>query len=237
MNAPLLEVWNLCAFYGRAQVLFDLTFQLQAGEVMALVGRNGAGKTTTLKAIMGLVSASARQATFKGQSLARLPTYKIARLGLGYVPEDRRIFTDLTVEENLETGRRPASGGRSPWTPERVFQLFPNLAEMRGRRGNQMSGGEQQMLAIARTLMGNPDAILLDEPSEGIAPVIVQMMAEAIRAMKAEGVAVLLSEQNWAFAAGISDRACVIERGEIRFQGPMTELMANEALRAETLGV
>lgn len=237
MNAPLLEVWDLCAFYGRAQVLFDLTFRLQAGEVMALVGRNGAGKTTTLKAIMGLVSASARQATFKGESLGRLPTYKIARLGLGYVPEDRRIFTDLTVEENLETGRRPAVAGRSPWTPERLFRLFPNLAEMRGRRGSQMSGGEQQMLAIARTLMGNPEAILLDEPSEGIAPVIVQMLAEAIRAMKAEGVAVLLSEQNWAFAAGISDRACVIERGEIRFQGSMAELMANEALRTETLGV
>ena len=141
------------------------------------------------------------------------------------MPEDRRIFTDLTVDENLEVG--PPGGAApavSPWTPERLFRLFPNLAEMRGRRGNQMSGGEQQMLTIARTLMGNPDAILLDEPSEGIAPVIVQMMAEAIRAMKAEGVAVLLSEQNWAFAAGISDRACVIERGEIRFQGPMAEL-------------
>jgi branched-chain amino acid transport system ATP-binding protein len=237
MSAPLLEVWNLCASYDRAQVLFDLTFRLDAGEVLALVGRNGAGKTTTLKAVMGLVSATAKQATFKGQSLARLPTYKIARLGLGYVPEDRRIFTDLTVEENLETGRQATRSGRSPWTPERLFSLFPNLAEMRGRRGNQMSGGEQQMLAIARTLMGNPDAILLDEPSEGIAPVIVQMMAEAIRTMKAQGVAVLLSEQNWAFAAGISDRALVIERGEIRFQGSMAELMADEALRAETLGV
>ncbi len=236
MSAPLLEIWNLAASYGRAQVLFGLTFQLHAGEVLALVGRNGAGKTTTLKAIMGLVPATARQATFKGHSLAGLPTYRIARLGLGYVPEDRRIFTDLTVDENLETGRRPAAG-RSPWTPERLFRLFPNLAEMRGRRGNQMSGGEQQMLAIARTLMGNPDAILLDEPSEGIAPVIVQMMAEAIRAMKAEGVAVLLSEQNWAFAAGISDRACVIERGEIRFQGSMADLIADEALRAETLGI
>jgi branched-chain amino acid transport system ATP-binding protein len=237
MSAPLLEVWNLTAAYGRAQVLFGLTFGLHAGEVMALVGRNGAGKTTTLKAIMGLVPATAKQVAFKGHSLAGLPTYRIARLGLGYVPEDRRIFTDLTVDENLETGRRAAGLGRSPWTPERLFRLFPNLAEMRDRRGNQMSGGEQQMLAIARTLMGNPDAILLDEPSEGIAPVIVQMMAEAIRAMKAEGVAVLLSEQNWAFAAGISDRACVIERGEIRFQGAMTDLMADEALRAETLGV
>jgi branched-chain amino acid transport system ATP-binding protein len=237
MSAPLLEVWNLTAAYGRAQILFGLTFGLHAGEVMALVGRNGAGKTTTLKAIMGLVPATAKQVAFKGHSLAGLPTYRIARLGLGYVPEDRRIFTDLTVDENLETGRRAAGLGRSPWTPERLFRLFPNLAEMRDRRGNQMSGGEQQMLAIARTLMGNPDAILLDEPSEGIAPVIVQMMAEAIRAMKAEGVAVLLSEQNWAFAAGISDRACVIERGEIRFQGAMADLMADEALRAETLGV
>ncbi len=237
MSAPLLEIWNLCASYGRAQVLFGLTFRLHAGEVMALVGRNGAGKTTTLKAIMGLVPATARMANFKGQSLAGMPTYRIARMGLGYVPEDRRIFTDLTVEENLETGRRAAGAGRSPWTPERLFRLFPNLAEMRGRRGNQMSGGEQQMLAIARTLMGNPDVILLDEPSEGIAPVIVQMMAEAIRTMKDEGVAVLLSEQNWAFAASISDRACVIERGELRFQGSMAELVADERLRAETLGI
>jgi len=237
MTAPLLDVVNLSAAYGRAQVLFGLSFQLYPGEVVALVGRNGAGKTTTLKALMDLVPASADRLTFKGNSLIDLPTYRIARLGLGYVPEDRRIFTDLTVDENLEVGRRAGQVGRSPWTPERLFRLFPNLAEMRGRRGNQMSGGEQQMLTIARTLMGNPDAILLDEPSEGIAPVIVQMMAEAIRAMKAEGVAVLLSEQNWAFAAGISDRALVIERGEIRFQGSMAELMSDAALRAETLGV
>lgn len=237
MSMPLLDIVNLNASYGRAQVLFGLTFQLYAGEVLALVGRNGAGKTTTLKAVMGLVPATARTVTFKGHSLSRLPTYRIARLGLGYVPEDRRIFTDLTVEENLEAGRKVAGSGRSPWTPERLFKLFPNLAEMRGRRGNQMSGGEQQMLTIARTLMGNPDAILLDEPSEGIAPVIVQMMAEAIRAMKAEGVAVLLCEQNWSFASGISDRAIVIERGEMRFQGPMAELMADGRLRAETLGV
>jgi branched-chain amino acid transport system ATP-binding protein len=237
MSAPLLDARDLSAAYGRARVLFGLTFQLHPGEVVALVGRNGAGKTTTLKAIMGLVTATAERLTFRNKSLIGQPTYKIARLGLGYVPEDRRIFTDLTVEENLEVGRREGRAGLSPWTPERLFRLFPNLADMRGRRGNQMSGGEQQMLSIARTLMGNPEAILLDEPSEGIAPVIVQMMAEAIRAMKAEGVAVLLSEQNWTFAAGISDRACVIERGEIRFQGSMQELMANAALRAEALGV
>ncbi|KAB0268687.1 ABC transporter ATP-binding protein [Microvirga brassicacearum] len=234
---PLLDIQGLSASYGRAQVLFDISLQLHPGEVVALIGRNGAGKTTTLKAILGLVIARAERLAFKGQSIAGLPTYRIARLGLGYVAEDRRIFTDLTVEENLEVGRQAQRAGRSPWSRERLFGLFPNLAEMRGRRGSQMSGGEQQMLAIARTLMGNPDAILLDEPSEGIAPVIVQAMAEVIRAMKAEGVAVLLSEQNWAFAAAIGDRACVIERGTIRFAGPMADFLADEALRAETLGV
>jgi len=233
----LLDVAGLQAFYGRAQVLFGLSFQLRAGEVVALVGRNGAGKTTTLRALMGLVEARFERLTFKGRSIAGLPAFRIARAGLGYVPEDRRIFTDLTVEENLEVGRRTARAGPTSWTPERLMKLFPNLAEMKGRRGGQMSGGEQQMLSIARTLMGNPDAILLDEPSEGIAPVIVQMMAEAVRAMKREGVAVLLSEQNWAFAAGIADSACVIERGEMRFSGTITDFLADESLRVQTLGV
>ena len=235
----LLDVGNLSAFYGRAQVLFDLSLQLHAGEVVALIGRNGAGKTTTLKAIMGLISATRRpMPPSRGTSLARA-----ARLtrspgsGSATCPRTGASSPTSPSTRTWRSGARTARAGRSPWTPERLFRLFPNLAEMRGRRGNQMSGGEQQMLAIARTLMGNPDAILLDEPSEGIAPVIVQMMAEAIRAMKAEGVAVLLSEQNWAFAAGIGDRACVIERGEIRFQGSMAELLADEALRAETLGV
>jgi branched-chain amino acid transport system ATP-binding protein len=166
-----------------------------------------------------------------------LPSYRIARLGLGYVPEDRRIFTDLTVIENLEVGRQAAGRGRSPWTPERLFDLFPNLGEMRQRPGGQMSGGEQQMLSIARTLMGNPDAILLDEPSEGLAPVIVQMMAKAILTMKAEGIAILLSEQNWSFATSIGDRACVIETGEVRFEGTIAAFLADEALRSETLAV
>jgi len=237
MSPPLLDVEGLTASYGRAQVLFGLSFQLRSGEVTALIGRNGAGKTTTLKAILGLVPAGAGRLTFMDRPILGLPSYRIARLGLGYVPEDRRIFTDLTVEENLEVGRRPGRAGRSPWTPERLFRLFPNLVAMRGRRGNEMSGGEQQMLSIARTLMGNPEAILLDEPSEGIAPVLVQALAEAIRAMKAEGVSILLSEQNWAFAAAVSDRACVIERGEMRFQGAMADFLADERLRAETLGV
>lgn len=234
---PLLEVRGLSASYGRAQVLFDVSLRVHPGEVVALIGRNGAGKSTTLKAIMGLIPARAERLAFKGQPIAGWPTYRIARLGLGYVAEDRRIFTDLTVEENLEVGRQAQRAGRSPWTRERLFRLFPNLAGMRGRRGGQMSGGEQQMLAIARTLIGNPDAILLDEPSEGIAPVIVQTMAEALKAMKAEGVAVVLSEQNWAFAAAVGDRACVIERGTLRFEGPMADFLADEALRAETLGV
>jgi len=237
MSPPLLDVEGLTASYGRAQVLFGLSFQLRSGEVTALIGRNGAGKTTTLKAILGLVPAAAGRLTFLDRPILGLPPYRIARLGLGYVPEDRRIFTDLTVEENLEVGRRPGRAGRSPWTPERLCRLFPNLAAMRGRRGNEMSGGEQQMLSIARTLMGNPEAILLDEPSEGIAPVLVQALAEAIRAMKAEGVSILLAEQNWAFAASVSDRACVIERGEMRFQGPMADFLGDERLRAETLGV
>jgi branched-chain amino acid transport system ATP-binding protein len=237
VTEPLVAVRNLCAAYGRAQVLFGVSLDLHPGEVMALVGRNGAGKSTTLKALIGLVPATADRLAFRGRPLAGLTTFRIARLGLGYVPEDRRVFTDLTVDENLEVGRQDARGGRAPWTPERLFRLFPNLSEMRRRRGNEMSGGEQQMLSIARTLMGNPDAILLDEPSEGLAPVIVQMMAEAVRAMKAEGVAVLLSEQNWAFASAVADRACVIERGEIRFQGSVAELTADEALRVDTLGV
>src|SRR3954471_22752617 len=159
---PLLEVRNLRAYYGQAQVLFGLSLQLRPGEVVALIGRNGAGKSTTLKAIMGLIAADAEAVAFRGRSIAGLPSYRIARLGLGYVPEERRVFTDLTVTENLEVGRQAARPGRPPWTPERLFDLFPNLAEMRHRPGGQMSGGEQQMLSIARTLMGNPDAILLD---------------------------------------------------------------------------
>jgi len=190
-----------------------------------------------VKAIMGLVARNADQLAFGGQSISRLPSFRIARLGLGYVPEERRIFTDLTVEENLEVGRQAAPAGREPWTTERLFNIFPNLAEMRGRRASEMSGGEQQMLTIARTLMGNPRAVLLDEPSEGLAPVIVELMARAVLAMKAEGIAVLLSEQDLAFASAVSDRAHVIERGQIRFSGPIAELARDEALREAYLGV
>jgi branched-chain amino acid transport system ATP-binding protein len=236
--AAILEVEGLNAAYGQAQVLFDVSVEVARGEIVALMGRNGAGKSTTLKAIMGLVPARARKLAFAGQDIAQLATYRIARLGLGYVPEERRIFTDLTVDENLEVGSKtgPADSAE-PWTPEHLFSIFPNLAEMRGRRAAQMSGGEQQMLTIARTLMGNPRAVLLDEPSEGLAPVIVEQMAAAIGRMKAAGIAVLLSEQNLNFAGAVADRAYVIERGTIRHEGPMAALAADTALREAYLAL
>ena len=237
MPEPVLEVADLAAGYGPAQVLFGVTFALRPGEVLALMGRNGAGKSTTLKAVMGLLPPRAGRVRFAGRDVAGWPPYRIARLGLGYVPEDRRVFTDLTVAENLEVGRRPAPPGTEPWTPDRLFAIFPNLAEMRGRRASAMSGGEQQMLTIARTLMGNPTAILLDEPSEGLAPVIVEQMAEAVLRMKAGGLAVLLSEQNLHFAGSVADRAAIIERGAVRYEGTMAALRADDAVRDAYLSV
>ncbi|WP_372619720.1 ABC transporter ATP-binding protein [Falsiroseomonas sp.] len=237
MADPVLEVERLTAGYGPAEVLFGVSLSLGRGEVAALMGRNGAGKSTTLKAIMGLLPPRSGRVRFAGQDIAGLAPFRIARLGLGYVPEDRRIFTDLTVFENLEVGRRAPREGRAAWTPERLFAVFPNLAEMRSRRAAAMSGGEQQMLTIARTLMGNPDAVLLDEPSEGLAPVIVEQMAEAVLRMKQEGIAVLLSEQNLDFAAAVADRAYVIEKGEIRYAGTMAALEADEQVREAWLTV
>ena len=238
MNAEtILETRNLAASYGRAQVLFDVSLKLRRGEVVALLGRNGAGKSSTLKSIMGLLPPQAGEVIFAGQAIAGFAPFRIARLGIGYVPEERRIFTDLTVYENLEVGKRSARDGRQTWTLERLFALFPNLAVMKGRRASAMSGGEQQMLTIARTLMGNPDAILLDEPSEGLAPVIVEQMAEAVVAMKKAGLAVLLSEQNLYFASAVSDRAYVIERGVVRYDGTTGELAMNDAVREQYLTV
>jgi len=232
----MLEAEGLRAGYGPAEILFGVSLRLARGEVAALMGRNGAGKSTTLKAIMGLIPPRAGRVRFAGRDIAGQPPFRIARLGLGYVPEDRRIFTDLTVAENLEVGRRLAEGGDA-WTPERLFEVFPNLASMRHRRAAAMSGGEQQMLAIARTLMGNPEAVLLDEPSEGLAPVILELMADAVLRMKRAGIAVLLSEQNFDFAAAVADRAYVIERGEIRYDGSMAALEADPTLRAQHLTI
>ena len=233
----LLEIEGLEAYYGRAHILQGVSFAMQPGEVLALMGRNGAGKSTTMKAIMGLVPPAAGRVTFAGEAVQGREPFRIARLGLGYVPEDRRIFTELTVMENLAVGERPPREGAPHWTPERLFALFPNLGRMRDRPGGAMSGGEQQMLTIARTLMGNPRLVLLDEPSEGLAPVIVEEMAKTILALKREGLTVLISEQNLHFAGNVADRAAIIEKGVIRFTGTMDELKADEAVRLQYLSV
>lgn len=233
----MLSVKNLHAYYGRAHILHGVSLEARAGEVVALLGRNGAGKSTAMKAIMGLVPPAEGEVSFADVRIERLPPYRIARLGLGYVPEERRIFSDLTVMENLEVGRQAARSGAPTWTEDKLFALFPNLGRMRERPGGRMSGGEQQMLTIARTLMGNPRCVLLDEPSEGLAPIIVEQMAHSIRALKAEGLSVLLSEQNLHFSQAVADRAYIIEKGQIRFGGSMAELAANASLREQYLSV
>ena len=238
---PLLQVQGLNAWYGAAQILFDVSLQVGRGEVVALMGRNGAAKSTTLKALMGMVMRRG-SVQFLGQDIARREPHDIARLGLGYVPEERRIFTDLSVMDNLEVGRqRPRrwpDGTPAPeWTPEKLFALFPNLGEMPQRPGGRMSGGEQQMLTVARTLMGQPLLVLLDEPSEGVAPLIVQQMARTIRALKAQGVSVLLSEQNLPFAEAVADRAYLIEQGQVVHEGSMADVVANPDVRKNCLGV
>jgi branched-chain amino acid transport system ATP-binding protein len=232
----MLEAENLCAWYGAAQILFDVSFAAAPGEVVALMGRNGAGKTTTMKAIMGLTGRRAGSVRFDGHDLMRLKTFEIARLGIGWVPEDRRIFTDLSVAENLDVGRRAANGGTA-WTEERLFKLFPNLAEMRERPGGRISGGEQQMLTIARTLMGNPRLVLLDEPSEGVSPLLVERIADTIVELKKAGLSVLLSEQNLHFAGAVSDRVYVLEKGRIGWAGSMSELEASADVQRQLLGV
>ncbi len=239
---PLLEVIDLAAWYGAAQILFQVDVEVRRGEVVALMGRNGAGKSTTLKAIMGLLDKYKGTMSFMGRDISTSDPHDVASHGLGYVPEDRRIFTDLTVLENLEVGRQDArqwpDGSPAPlWTAERLFKLFPNLGEMPNRPGGSMSGGEQQMLTVARTLMGNPFLVLLDEPSEGVAPVIVEQMAHMIQELKTQGVSILLSEQNMHFAELVSDRAYVLEKGQIRFKGTMAELAAAEDVRRAYLSV
>jgi branched-chain amino acid transport system ATP-binding protein len=233
----MLSVAHLDTFYGRAQILFDLAFEAARGEVVVLLGRNGAGKSTTLKSIIGIVPPARGEIRFQGRAIRGLPAFAISRLGIGYVPEERRIFEDLTVAENLEVGRQQPREGAPSWTRERLFALFPRLAELRDRRAGSMSGGEQQMLTIARALMGNPALILLDEPSEGLAPVIVEQMARTIRALKAEGLTVVLSEQNLRFAALVGDRAYVIEKGRVRAQGAMAEIAGEAGIGAASLSV
>jgi len=234
----LLEIRDLDAWYGRAQILFGVSLSVEAGEAAVLIGRNGAGKSTLMKCIMGLEAERRGVIRFDGADLIGASTHNIARRGMGYVPEDRRIFMDLTVDENLRVGRLPRRAGESaPWTPEAAFELFPPLAAMRERKGGQMSGGEQQMLTVARALMGNPRFLLLDEPSEGLAPVIVEVIAGAIAKLKARGVGLLLSEQNLHFARAVADRTFVLDRGHIRFAGTLAELDADAALKEQYLSI
>ncbi len=242
MSGAMLSVEGLRAWYGAAQILYDLNFEVGRGEVVALMGRNGAGKSTTMKAIMGLIGQRQGKVAFNGEDVSQLKPFEIARRGLGFTPEDRRIFSDLTVMENLDIGRQPQrffpDGQPAPhWTPERLFALFPNLAEMPDRPGGRMSGGEQQMLTVARTLMGNPLLVLLDEPSEGVAPLIVEQMANTIVALKKEGLSILLSEQNIHFAQLVSDRVYVLEKGQIHWQGGMAELAENRDIQRAYLTV
>jgi branched-chain amino acid transport system ATP-binding protein len=241
MTPPMLSIQNLSGWYGAARILFDLDLEVRRGEVVALMGRNGAGKSTTMKAIMGLVDRSGRIA-FNGDDISRMKPYEIARRGLGFTPEDRRIFADLTVMENLDVGRQPprrfGDGTPAPaFTSQALFELFPNLAEMPDRLGGRMSGGEQQMLTVARTLMGNPLLLLLDEPSEGVSPLIVEKMASAILSLKQQGLSMLLSEQNVHFARLVSDRAYVLEKGQLRWQGTIEELDRNEEIQGAFLTV
>lgn len=237
MSETILSASRLCASYGRAQILQNVDLTLGRGEVVALLGRNGAGKSTIMKSLMGLLPGRGGKVEFQGNDLGAMKPYQISRLGLAYVPEDRRIFGGLTVLENLDVGRRVPPHAARPWTPERLFELFPNLGERRSQDGARLSGGEQQMLTVARALMGNPLAILLDEPSEGLAPIIVEQMASAVKTLKAEGLSVLLSEQNLYFAHEVGDRAYVVDRGRVRYEGRLDEIMANDEIRRAHLAV
>ena len=233
----MLDVQSLEAWYGQAQVIYGVSLDVGAGECVALLGRNGAGKSTTMKAIMGLMAGRRGRIVFRGTDISALPSYRIGRLGLGWVPEDRRVFTELTVRENLAVARQPPRDGAPTWTEDKLYALFPNLAAMPDRPGGRMSGGEQQMLTVARTLMGNPYLVLLDEPSEGVAPLIVEEMARMIVALKQAGVSILLSEQNLHFARLVADRAVVLEKGEVKFDGSMEALMQDETLQRTHLSL
>ena len=234
----LLEVDHLHTFYGDSHILVDLSLEVAEGEVVCLLGRNGAGKSTTLKSIIGLAPPRAGRILLRGQDLAGQPPFRVARRGIGYVPEDRRVFPNLTVHENLEVARKTWGGGGSIlWTAERVFELFPRLEERRRQRAGSLSGGEQQMLTIARTLMGNPEVLLLDEPSEGLAPLVVEMLEEQLRRLKAAGLTIMLTEQSIRFVADLGDRVYILENGTVRYQGAMREFLDDEDVRRAYLAV
>lgn len=224
----ILEVDNIYTSYGLSQVLFGISLKINEGEIVCLLGRNGVGKTTTLRSIMGLTPPHSGSIKWKGKDITAKPSYKIANMGIGFVPEDRRIFSDLTVWENLDVAIKSSGKTGLNWTMERVFELFPALEPLRNRRGGFLSGGEQQMLTIARALMGNPQLLLLDEPSEGLAPVVVQHLEEQISKLRNEGMTILLSEQNNQFSLDLSDRLYILEKGEIRYEGSAAEFLKDE---------
>jgi branched-chain amino acid transport system ATP-binding protein len=231
----MLDVADLHAHYGSSHVLFGLHLRVAEGEVVVLLGRNGAGKTTTLKSIMGVLPSRAGTIRFKGTNIGRFESDAIARLGLGYVPEDCRIFRGLSVQENLETGRRAPLGGRETWDERRIFQLFPALQLSRSRRADALSGGQQRMLAVARTLMGNPDLLLLDEPSEGLAPLVVEALRERIAELKRDGLTILLAEQSVDFCLALADRVYVLEKGAVQYSGTADAFRADRSIQARYL--
>jgi branched-chain amino acid transport system ATP-binding protein len=236
----ILEVQDIHTAYGLSRVLFGVSLGVDTGECVCLLGRNGVGKSTTMRSIMGLTPPHAGRIVWHGRDITGAAPYRIARAGIGFVPEDRRIFADLTVWENLDVARRTAArpgDGAAAWTIERVFDLFPKLRELTDRNGGYLSGGEQQMLTIARTLMGNPALLLLDEPSEGLAPLVVDHLLEQIARLKREGLTILLAEQNVEFSLALADRVYVVEKGTIRYTGTAAELRDNEALRHELLAL
>ena len=233
----LLEVEKINTFYGQSHVLQDVSLKIEKGEVVCLLGRNGVGKTTTLKSIMGLVPPRAGSIKFKGEEISRKKSFEIARLGIGYVPDDRRIFPDLTAFENLELARRLSPKGDWQWTIEKVYQLFPVLEDLSSRKGNLLSGGEQKMLAIGRALMKNPELLLLDEPSEGLAPLVLKNLIEVINRISREDITILLADQNLKFCMRVANRGYIIEKGTIQYQGTMKEIWQNEEIVRRHLAV
>lgn len=233
----MLQVEKIDTFYGSSQILFKVSLEISAGEVVALLGRNGAGKTTTLRSIMGLTRPKRGSITYKGDDISRKPTYKIANMGIGYVPENRIIFPDLSVLDNLNLASKTSSEGGNGWGVKRVFELFPVLKSRAHQHGGTLSGGEQQMLTIARTLMGNPNLILVDEPTEGLAPLLVKEVRKLILAIAETGTTILLSEQNIKFSLKSSKRVYIIEKGEIQYEGSVESLRENESVMKKYLAV
>jgi branched-chain amino acid transport system ATP-binding protein len=233
----MLSVSDLDVNYGSSQVLFHLTLQVNKGETLALLGRNGAGKSTTMKAIAGVIASRRGRIELEGKAITGMPSHKIARAGIGFVPEDRQIFTDLSVEDNLLIATKRGAHGQSDWSIERVYDMLPLLKPLRDRLGGQLSGGEQQMLTIGRSLMGNPDLLLLDEPSEGLAPIMVQKIGELVDDLRKLGTTIVLAEQNLHFCLGLADRAVVIDKGSDVFEGSIADLEANADIKQRYLSV